>query len=77
MENFRKLSVQSVPDILKIIEYNLEEPYVYNEKTSVMVIDGINKSIYNLNLNEQIINELNSTKDFLKGEKMFYFLKNL
>ena len=77
MENLKKLSVKNVPDILKIIDYNLEEPYIYNEKTTVMVIDGINKSIYNLNLNEEIINEINLTKDFLKGEKMFSFLKNL
>jgi hypothetical protein len=74
-DEYAKLPVSSIEEIFKIIDFNIQDEYVFNKKTIVKVIDYTKKEMYDIKVSDVIIDEINSTEPVMRGEELFKLIK--
>ena len=57
---YKKMPVDDIHDIINIININIPSVYVYNAKTKIHVLNSITKNTHQIELNQYIIDKLNS-----------------
>lgn len=75
-EEYSKLPITGIIDIINILMTNLDDSYKYNENTVVSVVDAVNNCNKEITLNEELINTLNKSQDGIKGLMLYEFYKN-
>ena len=60
--DYKNLKVSDINEIINILDVNLEEKYVYNENTNIVVIDNINESRESFSIDKKTIENLNRKK---------------
>ena len=68
---YKELNISSILDVVNILNVNIEDDYVYNENTKLIVIDSINKSRKEVDLEDETIDLLNETLPCARGYLMY------
>lgn len=76
LESYKKIKLQTPAEVYEVIDYNIEDEYVFNENTKILVLDSVKKSkeivkITDLKNYEKIITNLNSTKSIFRGNILY------
>lgn len=69
--NYDKLPLQSTEQIYGAIEVNFPDKYVFNENTTVFVMNCIGEKCSRLKLNTEMINKVNNTHSLGKGTLLY------
>lgn len=75
-KQYEKLPLKSIEEICSVIEINIEDEYQFNEKTSVMIIDAQNERCHTVDVDDEIIQEMNSIETVCRGPELYQMLKN-
>jgi hypothetical protein len=75
-EDYKKLPLQSVEQIYAAIEVNVQTNYKFNEDTTVIVMDCMNKKLSSFKLDDEQINEINDIHSLSKGTFLYEIYKN-
>ena len=73
--NYKKLPLQSTEQIYGAIEVNMPDKYVFNNNTTVFVMDCISNKCSRLELNKKIIKKVNDTHSLGKGTCLYNLYK--
>jgi hypothetical protein len=68
---YNKLPLQTTEQIFGAIESNIQDKYVFNENTTVFVMDCIHKKCSRLKLTPEICEEVNKTHSLGKGTVLY------
>ncbi len=77
--NKKKKMYKSVPlktpeKICAVIDLNIEDMYEFTEKTTVMVLDAVKNSCYELPLTKEQIDEINSYTSISRGPELYKYI---
>jgi len=72
-EEYDKIPVKGILDIIQILNVNLENNYVYSSDTRVIVVDTNQKIQKEIELDEDIIEIVNAAPQELKGLLLYNF----
>jgi len=68
---YNKIPVQSVEEIFGILETNIQDKYIFNSKTSVIVMNCITEAYSNITLDKEDVYELNKIHPLIKGAYLY------
>lgn len=71
LKEYRKLPLQTPEELCAIIELNIEDTYIFNENTTIMVIDCINNKTSELSLSPAQINSINQYETISRGSELY------
>jgi hypoxanthine phosphoribosyltransferase len=69
---YKNIKISDINEIVNILDVNLEEKYVYNQKTNIVVIDNINQSRESFSLDKKMIEKLNKQNSNYKKAIFLY-----
>jgi hypoxanthine phosphoribosyltransferase len=69
---YKNIKISDINEIVNILDVNLEEKYVYNQKTNIVVIDNINESRESFSLDKKMIEKLNKQNSNYKKAIFLY-----
>lgn len=75
-KTYDKLPLQSTEQIYGAIEANISDKYVFNENTTVFVMNCISEDCSRLELTPEICKEVNDTHPLAKGMYLYSVFKN-
>jgi hypothetical protein len=73
---YSKLPLQNINQIISAIDINIEDDYIFNEKTNILVIDNINKACFPFQLTSEETEQINSFSSISRGTEIFEIIKN-
>lgn len=73
--NYDRLPLQTTEQIYGAIEVNMPDKYVFNENTTIFVMDCVNEKCSRLNINKQECDDVNNTRSLSKGTFLYSLYK--
>jgi hypothetical protein len=74
---YLKVPLKTPEELCTVIDINIEDNYIFNEKTNILAIDCIKNSCYPVEINREEIDVLNSYKSISRGIILYNKIKNL
>lgn len=69
--HYKKIPLQSLEELVSAIDVNLEDDYVFNENTQILIINGITKTCIPVKLTDLEIESINNTTNEYKTKKIY------
>ena len=67
-KSYKRLPFENLEEIYEIIDYNIPQEYIYNENSSIIILDSQKKESDYLEIDPIIIKKINDADDMDKGE---------
>jgi len=68
---YKKVPLKTPEEICAVIDMNIKDDYEFNKNTVVMVLDCIKNSCYELSLNDEQIDDINSYESICRGHELY------
>lgn len=75
-KSYRKLPLKSAEQLCAVIDINIEDAYEFNPGTTVMVMDCMKEKCQMMEIDDEIIEEMNSIASISRGPELYRILKN-
>lgn len=72
---YKQLPLKSVEQIYTAIEINIPDDYIYNNNTTIFILDSIKQTTNFLKLSNEQINEINKIHPISRGSKLYDIFK--
>lgn len=73
---YRKVPLQTPEELCTVIDINIEDGYVFNEKTNIIAVDCTKNSCYPVEINEEQRAVLNSYKSISRGIELYKIINS-
>jgi hypothetical protein len=70
-KQYTKIPLKTPEEIEAVIDINIPDKYIFNDDTTVMVIDCINKNCRTFSLEEEEIGNINAMHSVAWGEELY------
>jgi len=74
---YLKVPLKTPEELCTVIDINIEDNYIFNEKTNILAIDCIKNTCYPVEITMEQMEILNSYKSISRGIELYNSIKNL
>lgn len=73
---YKQLPLKTVEELYAVIDLNIEDNYMFNNKTTIMVVDCMNETCTTVVPDETMISTMNSTASISRGNELYRMIEN-
>jgi hypothetical protein len=73
---YNRVPLKTPEELCAVIDINIEDPYEFNEKTTVLVVDCVKDTCYPIELNQEQTGEINSYNSISRGIELYKLISS-